>query len=68
MKEEQPDQREVVRVALDILAKQWGLSTRLETIARLLEEKDKTLIQVAARRVKLGATKGTIQELEDNEK
>lgn len=62
MNEHNPDLREEIGVALNILKKRWNLPTRAAVMARLLNEKDPTLLQIAARRVKLGATKGTIQE------
>ncbi len=62
MSKDHPDLKEEIGIALNIIKKRWGLPTRLAVMARLLNEKDATLLQIAARRVKLGATKGTIQE------
>ena len=62
MDEANPDLRLEVGIALNMLKERWELPTLTAVMARLIDEKDPTLLQIAARRVKLGATKGTAQE------
>lgn len=54
--------QEEIMIAVDVLKKRMGLSTRAEVLIYLLNKEDPTLLQLAARRIKLGATKGTAQE------
>lgn len=67
MSDDNPDLREQIYIALDILKARLELPSRAAVMEYLINKNDPTTMQVAARRVKLGATKGTIQELEENE-
>lgn len=51
------DIRNDLWIALDLLRQKWGLETRTETLERLLNAEDPTLLQLAKRRNKLIAAK-----------
>lgn len=67
MSDDNPDLKDQIYVALDILKARLKLPSRAAVIEHLINKNDPTVMQIAARRVKLGATKGTAQELEENE-
>jgi hypothetical protein len=60
--DEKNDMREQIYIALDILKKKLGLSTRAAVMEYLITQHDPTIMQVAARRIKLTSKKDDAHE------